>query len=222
MSKTKKVPRGGAGFRGWNCPGGGRPAQGFFSLFERKALVVLRECPFASWVVSQPMVMEFPVEGSDKPRRYTPDFRLLAPPFGQFLGETKPKHRLESADVQELLRLARERCESEGEERFLVLTEREVERQPRLENSMLLKRFRSYPQSVELREQVLTEVERSPGVTVHHLRQKFGPQARESAQALVANRLIHCDMNRSLQNASPLWPASHQPMGESYADIFGQ
>jgi hypothetical protein len=219
---VKSITRGGIGFRAHTVFEPGKPHQPCQSLLERKDLIVLRHIPGCTWLEAQPVTLSLEIDGHSVESRYTPDFELETS-FGRFLGESKPAEKVLEPEVQARLRAAREYSRVAGYTNFLVLTELHIERQPRLANSMLVKRFKLYPRDETLCFRILDDIDAAEGVTVGGLVARHGNHARSTAIAMIAAGTLTCDINKSLYSASPLWRAStERSKGEGYEDIFNQ
>lgn len=111
------------------------------SQIERDYIYLLEIDPDVISYKSQPFFLNYMKEG--KTRKYTPDFWVKRTNFEQVI-EVKPAEKISSEKNQDLWRNIMPLCEEKGWE-FIVVTDKMIRVQPKLDNIKLLYKYARTP-----------------------------------------------------------------------------
>ena len=110
---------------------------GVESRLEGDTTVVFDLDPQITWLCEQPKTFKVPFKG--KTKSYTPDFVIVRNGRSYFV-EVKPWKKANKAEMREWFAFLKRYFAKLGHG-FIVLTEREIQRQPRLRNAELIRRY---------------------------------------------------------------------------------
>lgn len=167
------------------------------SLLERDAILHFE---FSNGVVDyqeQPEIIYYEQDGET--RKYYPDFSLVLKNDKQLHVEVKPKAKLETPKLQERFNAIAKRYQNHSAQ-FRILTEDDLRQEPRLSNFKMIASVTHFP----LAEEVVADLKAqlchlSPETSFNDLVGKIGLR---SGLWLIAQRILHCDLNLDLR--SPL------------------
>lgn len=187
------------------------------STLERDLMEIIRfEGAFESFL-AQPVKIQYPGQGGRKMRTYTPDGLIHFKPSlarKPLLYEVKFRENFREKwrELMPAFRAAKSYCESIGWE-FRVFTEVEI-RTPFLKNAKFLWPFKELDSDTAMVETLMSKVN-DDGITVEALLDQIDEVDRTlfipPLWNLVANRVIHCDLNHTLSLKSLLWTGSNYP-----------
>lgn len=166
----------------------------------------LQQCDFDPSIAdfqSQPFQLRYWLDGRE--RGYTPD--VLIESETPRLIEVKPEHRTLKPEFRRWVGAIREACADLGYA-FEVVTDLEIRRQPRLDNVLLLRRYRLQPVHEHIELDVVTWVREAPGIPVGKLLERLGRSdtALAGLYGLLARHAVRYDIHQPLNPDLPIFP----------------
>ncbi|WP_281659878.1 TnsA endonuclease N-terminal domain-containing protein [Microvirgula aerodenitrificans] len=181
----------------------------FESLLERDALYLCDFSESVTGIREQPFTLPF-TDGT-RVRRYTPDFALKLEDGSTLVLEVKPVAKLTQPDLAQTFALIRNEMRATNQ-RFRILTDDAIRREPRLGNLKLLHRYLSTP----LPEPVPHVLHRScPNKTLEEWGQSLG--GLPYALAAIAHSLLIFDWSQELCLSTPVFAPSQ---GDAHVQNF--
>ena len=173
------------------------------SQLERDFLYLLEIDPDVISYEAQPLKMEYFMEG--KIHRYTPDVRVIRTDRKQIV-EVKDEAKSKKEEYVQLFRRVGPICQKEGYE-FIVVTDREIRIQPRLDNVKMIYKYAKTP--VTTKHQILLYAifgERET-LTLEEVIKGFASKGERAATvyALIFGGILSVDLSRPLNIGSEVW-----------------
>lgn len=172
----------------------------FEELLERDALYLFEFSPQIKDIHQQPFKFFYPCAG--RVRRYTPDFELGLVNGDHLIVEIKPSKVLAKPAIAEKISAVRAAMTQQGR-RFMVLTEKEIRLEPRLENLKVLYSLLRFAPSADQR-QLLQKLRIQYGqgalLQMKDLIESFGRMT--DVLQLLAHGLVATDLMQTISHAS--------------------
>ncbi|MBO6947534.1 MAG: TnsA endonuclease N-terminal domain-containing protein [Rhodospirillales bacterium] len=140
------------------------------SKLERDQIVLLEIDPDVVSFFEQPTPFYYEIDG--KPRKYTPDFLVRREAYDSII-EVKPSKFAESAEWSEHLRFLSQVVTDHGFQ-YVVATEREIQREPRLRNAKRILRYRGCDVDQGLKAEILAVFDGYVGFSITGLENEIG------------------------------------------------
>jgi len=174
------------------------------SQLERDLVHLLEFDPSVVEYREQPVTVTYQDDG--RTCRYTPDF-LVRMAHGLHVIEVKPAEHAERPEWRQLFERMADHFAKEGA-KFEVLTEREIRRQPRLNNITLLLRYQRHavpePAVSAIRKALAGGTRTVADLEGGFAERRFG---RADVFALLARHVLVTDLDTPLGPLSPIWTA---------------
>lgn len=171
------------------------------SQLERDLVYLLEFDPAVVEYAEQPETTT--VEWQGRRRRYTPDFRVVRRD-GVCMVEVKPLERALKPDVRAFLERLADHYAERGL-RFLVMTEREIRRQPWLANVTLLLRYQRWNVPADVERAISKALAAQHCLPLGELAELLpGSDGLAHVYALICRRVLDADLSKPLAPDTPI------------------